>query len=95
MTRNVHAVARFIFHFFVFYKQLFLKTILADRHFLPVCQDKKNDLRTKTNLKENKFFRHSNVLSLRRTGGDLHVSLHKGFKVRLEGIIPVFIEFTG
>ena len=35
------------------------------------------------------------ALSLRRTGDDLHVSLHKGFKIRLAGIIPVFIEFTG
>ena len=34
------------------------------------------------------------ALSLRRTGGDLHVSLHKGFKIRLAGIVPVFIEFT-
>ena len=35
------------------------------------------------------------ALSLRRTGDDLHVSLHKGFKIRLAGIVPVFIEFTG
>ena len=34
------------------------------------------------------------ALSLRRTGDDLHVSLHKGFKIRLAGIAPVFIEFT-
>ena len=34
------------------------------------------------------------ALSLRRTGDDLHVSLHKGFKIRLAGIVPVFIEFT-
>ena len=34
------------------------------------------------------------ALSLRRTG-DLHVSLHKGFKIRLACIVPVFIEFTG
>ena len=35
------------------------------------------------------------ALSLRRTGDDLHVSLHKGFKIRLAGIVRVFIEFTG
>ena len=35
------------------------------------------------------------ALSLRRTGDDLHVGLHKGFKIRLAGIVPVFIEFTG
>ena len=35
------------------------------------------------------------ALLLRRTGDDLHVSLHKGFKIRLAGIVPVFIEFTG
>ena len=35
------------------------------------------------------------ALSLRRTGDDLHVSLHKGFKIRLAGVVPVFIEFTG
>ena len=35
------------------------------------------------------------ALSLRRTGDDLHVSLHKGFKIRIAGIVPVFIEFTG
>ena len=35
------------------------------------------------------------ALSLRRTGDDLHVSLHKGFKIRLAGIVPVFIELTG
>ena len=35
------------------------------------------------------------ALSLRRTGDDLHVSLHKGFKIRLAGIVPVFLEFTG
>ena len=35
------------------------------------------------------------ALSLRRTGDDVHVSLHKGFKIRLAGIVPVFIEFTG
>ena len=35
------------------------------------------------------------ALSLRKTGDDLHVSLHKGFKIRLAGIVPVFIEFTG
>ena len=34
------------------------------------------------------------ALSLRRTGDDLHVSLHKGFKIRLAGIVPVFKEFT-
>ena len=34
------------------------------------------------------------ALSLRSTGDDLHVSLHKGFKIRLAGIVPVFIEFT-
>ena len=34
------------------------------------------------------------ALSLRRTGDYLHVSLHKGFKIRLAGIVPVFIEFT-
>ena len=34
------------------------------------------------------------ALSLRRTGDDLHVSLHKGFKIRLADIVPVFIEFT-
>ena len=35
------------------------------------------------------------ALSLRRTGDDLHVSLHKGFKIRLAGIVPVSLEFTG
>ena len=35
------------------------------------------------------------ALSLRRTGDDLHVSLHKGFKIRFAGIVPGFIEFTG
>ena len=34
------------------------------------------------------------ALSLRRTGDDLHVSLHKGFKIRLAGIVPVSLEFT-
>ena len=34
------------------------------------------------------------ILSLRRTGNDMHVSLHKGFKIRLAGIVPVFLEFT-
>ena len=24
----------------------------------------------------------------------MHVSLHKGFKIRLAGIVPVFLEFT-
>ena len=35
------------------------------------------------------------ALSLRRAGDDLHVSLHKGFKIRLAGIVPVSLEFTG
>ena len=35
------------------------------------------------------------ALSLRRTGDDLHVSLHKGFKIQLAGIVPVSLEFTG
>ena len=35
------------------------------------------------------------ALSLRRTGDDLHVSLHKGFKIRLAGIVPVSLEITG
>ena len=35
------------------------------------------------------------ALSLRRTGDDLHISLHKGFKIRLAGIVPVSLEFTG
>ena len=35
------------------------------------------------------------ALSLRRTGNDLHVSFHKGFKIRLAGIVPVSLEFTG
>ena len=35
------------------------------------------------------------ALSLRRTGDDLHVSLHKGFKIRLAGIVPVSLGFTG
>ena len=35
------------------------------------------------------------ALSLRRTGDDLHVSLHQGFKIRLAGIVPVSLEFTG
>ena len=34
------------------------------------------------------------ALSLRRTGDDLHVSLHKDFKIRLAGIVPVSLEFT-
>ena len=34
------------------------------------------------------------TLSLRRTGDDLRVSLHKGFKIRLAGIVPVCLEFT-
>ena len=34
------------------------------------------------------------TLSLRRTGDDLHVSLHKGFKIRLTGVVPVSLEFT-
>ena len=34
------------------------------------------------------------TLSLRRTGDDLHVSCHKGFKIRLAGIVPVPLEFT-
>ena len=34
------------------------------------------------------------ALSLRRTGDDLHVSLHKGFKIRLAGIVLVSLEFT-
>ena len=34
------------------------------------------------------------ALSLRRTGDDLHVSLHKSFKIRLAGIVPVSLEFT-
>ena len=34
------------------------------------------------------------TLSLRRTGDDLHVSLHKGFKIQLTGIVPVTSEFT-
>ena len=29
------------------------------------------------------------ALSLMRPGDDLHVSLHKGFKIRLAGIVPV------
>ena len=32
------------------------------------------------------------ALSLRRTGDDLHVGLHKGFKIRLPGIVPVFFR---
>ena len=35
------------------------------------------------------------ALSLRRTGDDLHVNLHKDFKIRLSGIVPVSLEFTG
>ena len=35
-----------------------------------------------------------NALSLRRTGDDLHVSFHEGFKIRLAGIVPVSLEFT-
>ena len=34
------------------------------------------------------------TLSLRRTGDDLHVSLHTGYKFRLPGIVPVSLEFT-
>ena len=34
------------------------------------------------------------VLSLRRTGDDLHVCLHKGFKILLAGVVPVSLEFT-
>ena len=34
------------------------------------------------------------ALSLRRTGDDLHISLHKGFKIRLAGVVPVSLEFT-
>ena len=34
------------------------------------------------------------TLSLRRTGDDLHISLHKGFKIRLAGIVPVSLEFS-
>ena len=34
------------------------------------------------------------ALSLRRTGDDLHVSLHKGFKMWLADIVPVSLEFT-
>ena len=29
------------------------------------------------------------------SGDDLHVSLHKGFKIRFAGIVPVSLEFTG
>ena len=28
------------------------------------------------------------TLSVRRTGDDLHISCHKGFKIRLAGIVP-------
>ena len=34
------------------------------------------------------------ALSLRRTGDDLHVGLHKGFKIWLAGIVLVSLEFT-
>ena len=34
------------------------------------------------------------ALSLKRTGDDLHVSLHKGFKFRFACIVPVSLEFT-
>ena len=34
------------------------------------------------------------ILSLRRTEDDLRVSLHKGFKIRLAGIVPISLEFT-
>ena len=37
----------------------------------------------------------SSRLYIRRTGNDLHVSLHKGFKIRFAGIVPVSLEFTG
>ena len=38
--------------------------------------------------------RECSTLSLRRTGDDLHISLHKGFKIRLAGIVPVSLEFS-
>ena len=39
--------------------------------------------------------KHASVVVLYRYGGSLsHVSLHKGFKIRLEGIVPVSLEFT-
>ena len=34
------------------------------------------------------------ILSLRRTGDDHRVILHKGFKIRPAGIVPVSLEFT-